>query len=357
MAFDQHFLKKGKSIPTAGDDSEKTSAGFDCNICLDYARDPVVTLCGHLYCWPCIYKWLNFQRASLASDLLPQCPVCKAEVSEKTLIPLYGGGKSLSEIEQGDKIIPPRPPARGIQGLMYMSNLNQQLTPPNPYQNPNDLPNHYASYEEDSSSVLFNSAATGVSPMIGKFGEMVYARKRQELNRWRRSDVVSITLIQVLSSPRCRYVRKLKQPRRKGGHTYSHIPGVHFATIQMISCMGGRISHASESVDLSVFDRLDEEVNSHQQRGSMQIALNVEKLSVETPLPKSQHSIPQRFKVMSAIPSPPNRYLNPDETKSSQTNQGQTKQQQQGTETDKPMRKAKATRNKEGPGFLCRESF
>ncbi|KAL2473628.1 E3 ubiquitin-protein ligase [Forsythia ovata] len=176
MAFDQHFLKKGKSIPTAGDDSEKTSAGFDCNICLDYARDPVVTLCGHLYCWPCIYKWLNFQRASLASDLLPQCPVCKAEVSEKTLIPLYGGGKSLSEIEQGDKIIPPRPPARGIQGLMYMSNLNQQLTPPNPYQNPNDLPNHYASYEEDSSSVLFNSAATGVSPMIGKFGEMVYAR-------------------------------------------------------------------------------------------------------------------------------------------------------------------------------------
>ncbi|KAL2524191.1 E3 ubiquitin-protein ligase RMA1 [Abeliophyllum distichum] len=176
MAFDQQFLKKWKSIPTAGDDSEKASAGFDCNICLDFARDPVVTLCGHLYCWPCIYKWLNFQSASLASDELPQCPVCKAEVSEKTLIPLYGGGKSRSEIEQGDKIIPPRPPARGIQGFTYLSNLNQQLTSPTPYQNPNDLPNHYASYEEDSSSILFNSAATGVSPMIGKFGEMVYAR-------------------------------------------------------------------------------------------------------------------------------------------------------------------------------------
>ncbi|KAL2457680.1 Glycine-rich protein [Forsythia ovata] len=32
----------------------------------------------------------------------------------------------------------------------------------------------------------------------------------------------------------------------------------------------------------------------------------------ETPLPKSHRSIPQRFKVMLSIPSPPNRYLNPD---------------------------------------------
>ncbi|VAI58924.1 unnamed protein product [Triticum turgidum subsp. durum] len=29
---------------------------FDCNICLDFAVEPVVTLCGHLYCWPCIYE-------------------------------------------------------------------------------------------------------------------------------------------------------------------------------------------------------------------------------------------------------------------------------------------------------------
>jgi|TARA_B110000977_G_scaffold188631_1_gene257137 E3 ubiquitin-protein ligase RNF5 len=29
---------------------------FECNICLELASDPVVTQCGHLYCWPCIYK-------------------------------------------------------------------------------------------------------------------------------------------------------------------------------------------------------------------------------------------------------------------------------------------------------------
>ncbi|CAH8279553.1 unnamed protein product [Arabidopsis lyrata] len=28
------------------------SGCFDCNICLETAHDPVVTLCGHLYCWP-----------------------------------------------------------------------------------------------------------------------------------------------------------------------------------------------------------------------------------------------------------------------------------------------------------------
>lgn len=29
---------------------------FSCNICYEIAANPVVTLCGHLYCWPCIYR-------------------------------------------------------------------------------------------------------------------------------------------------------------------------------------------------------------------------------------------------------------------------------------------------------------
>lgn len=42
-----------------GDDkgySDPMNAYFECNICLELAQDPVVTQCGHLYCWPCIYK-------------------------------------------------------------------------------------------------------------------------------------------------------------------------------------------------------------------------------------------------------------------------------------------------------------
>ncbi|CAN0221132.1 unnamed protein product, partial [Ectocarpus fasciculatus] len=29
---------------------------FECNICLDGVREPVVTRCGHLFCWPCLYR-------------------------------------------------------------------------------------------------------------------------------------------------------------------------------------------------------------------------------------------------------------------------------------------------------------
>ncbi|KEH39123.1 putative aminoacyltransferase, E1 ubiquitin-activating enzyme [Medicago truncatula] len=77
------------------------SSGFDCNICLENVQDPVVTLCGHLYCWPCIYKWLNTRNEK------SQCPVCKLEISESTLVPLYGRGKTTSTSK--GIVVPPRP--------------------------------------------------------------------------------------------------------------------------------------------------------------------------------------------------------------------------------------------------------
>lgn len=46
--------------PAAVDKSFKiiqdASNAFECNICLELSKDPVVTLCGHLYCWPCLYR-------------------------------------------------------------------------------------------------------------------------------------------------------------------------------------------------------------------------------------------------------------------------------------------------------------
>lgn len=172
-------MKGWESIPKGSAESEKTSSAcFDCSICLDFARDPVVTLCGHLYCWPCIYKWFDSQSAS---DERPQCPVCKAEISEKTMVPLYGRGQSLSESGPEAKVIPPRPPACGIRGLVDLFNPEQQLGyPRDSYQNQHHFPNPHASYGEDSSPQLFNlggTAAVSLShPTIGMFGEMVYAR-------------------------------------------------------------------------------------------------------------------------------------------------------------------------------------
>ena len=34
----------------------KGRAQFECNICFDAAKDPVVTQCGHLYCWSCLHQ-------------------------------------------------------------------------------------------------------------------------------------------------------------------------------------------------------------------------------------------------------------------------------------------------------------
>ena len=75
------------------------SGGFDCNICLDNATDPVVTLCGHLFCWPCIYKWIKPNNHKNCF-----CPVCKTSISRSSLVPIYAGS-SLRKLEN----IPQRP--------------------------------------------------------------------------------------------------------------------------------------------------------------------------------------------------------------------------------------------------------
>lgn len=64
---------------------------FECNICFDLAQDPIVTLCGHLFCWPCLYKWLHIHSHS------QECPVCKALIEEEKLVPLYGRGKNSTD--------------------------------------------------------------------------------------------------------------------------------------------------------------------------------------------------------------------------------------------------------------------
>jgi len=71
---------------------------FECNICLDTASDPVVTMCGHFYCWPCIAMWLE------RSD---QCPVCKSVISKEKIIPVYARGAERKDPREKD--IPHRP--------------------------------------------------------------------------------------------------------------------------------------------------------------------------------------------------------------------------------------------------------
>ncbi|KAK7336656.1 hypothetical protein VNO77_17202 [Canavalia gladiata] len=110
------------------DDVEKGSGNdgdfFDCNICLDLSRDPVVTCCGHLFCWPCLYRWLH-----LHSDA-KECPVCKGEVTLKSVTPIYGRGNNTRGHEEDSTLkIPPRPQARRVESLRQTIQRNAFALP------------------------------------------------------------------------------------------------------------------------------------------------------------------------------------------------------------------------------------
>ncbi|XP_037049416.1 E3 ubiquitin-protein ligase RNF185-like isoform X1 [Bradysia coprophila] len=103
---------------TDGDDKKDDSI-FECNICLDTAKDAVVSLCGHLFCWPCLHQWLETRPTRQL------CPVCKAAISKEKVIPLYGRG-STNQQDPRTKV-PPRPagqrvepePQPGFQGFGF----------------------------------------------------------------------------------------------------------------------------------------------------------------------------------------------------------------------------------------------
>ncbi|KAL3522265.1 hypothetical protein ACH5RR_015099 [Cinchona calisaya] len=191
MEFEEQLAQELKPMnPTSTTAAEKMSGCFDCSICLEFACDPVVTVCGHLYCWPCIYKWLEFQKSSLSSNDHSKCPVCKAKISHESVVPLYGRGRSLSEDDKVDKnstslnnVIPPRPNAFARQAQTITSStttLRRRLPSHNPYQNLQSLSYPAAATSEEAlSSALSNNLGSPSAichPIGGNYGEMVYAR-------------------------------------------------------------------------------------------------------------------------------------------------------------------------------------
>ncbi|CAK8575596.1 unnamed protein product [Lathyrus sativus] len=159
-----------KNWKTTTDSDRNSSAGFDCNICLECVQDPVVTFCGHLYCWPCIYKWIHIQT-SISSEYEekqnPQCPVCKSELSQSLLVPLYGRGQSTTKSEgktcQAGIFVPQRP----LGPRSYNTRTVSQ-----PYYHPrqfNSIPSSYP-------SPMFSTSGSSLDNSFGIFGEMIYAR-------------------------------------------------------------------------------------------------------------------------------------------------------------------------------------
>jgi hypothetical protein len=46
-----------KDLGGEGANDDDAKAAFECNICYEIPQEPVVTFCGHLYCWPCLYRY------------------------------------------------------------------------------------------------------------------------------------------------------------------------------------------------------------------------------------------------------------------------------------------------------------
>ncbi|XP_072971977.1 uncharacterized protein [Typha angustifolia] len=109
--------REPQSSSFSGSSSNNEAGSFECNICFELAQDPIVTLCGHLFCWPCLYKWLHLHAHS------QECPVCKAVVEEEKLVPLYGRGKTPSD-----------PRSKSIPGVQIPNRPTGQRpgTPPPP---------------------------------------------------------------------------------------------------------------------------------------------------------------------------------------------------------------------------------
>ncbi|XP_055318885.1 E3 ubiquitin-protein ligase RNF185-like isoform X2 [Sitodiplosis mosellana] len=95
------FGDTGKPNASDTNGSKKDDSMFECNICLDTAKEAVVSMCGHLFCWPCLHQWLETRPTRQL------CPVCKAAISKEKVIPLYGRGSTKEEDPRSK--VPPRP--------------------------------------------------------------------------------------------------------------------------------------------------------------------------------------------------------------------------------------------------------
>lgn len=169
---DLEFLDKNRSLSSTFHELETNSSSdaFECNICLDLVQDPVVTFCGHLYCWPCIYRWISSCNENPDPEQA-QCPVCKADVSEKTLIPLYGRGKVASENSHISHVIPHRPKC---EDAMLMRHVSSDFSRPS-YVQPSQ-PYYSGNNTSPMTFHLGGNATYEIDQTMGMFGEMVYAR-------------------------------------------------------------------------------------------------------------------------------------------------------------------------------------
>lgn len=111
------------SATSAAEGGHENCQAFTCNICTSPAKDPVVSFCGHLFCWPCLHRTIenepvkstssqSFNKSSGGKALKSiSCPVCQKPIDAEQIVPLYGRGSD-SVNDSRKTIAPPRPKGR-----------------------------------------------------------------------------------------------------------------------------------------------------------------------------------------------------------------------------------------------------
>jgi len=92
------------------DNSNLRPNAYACRICKELPTDPIATSCGHIFCWPCIYLWLQ--------NGPKPCPICKTNLNrDKNILSLYGtrfhmrptnGNDNVAKASTSNSVIPPR---------------------------------------------------------------------------------------------------------------------------------------------------------------------------------------------------------------------------------------------------------
>ena len=89
----------------------------ECPICLNNARLPIVTKCGHIFCWECIKGWVK-TKGKL------ECPICKDGIKLEEVIKLYSGDNEVKKGEVDDRPQQERIKPEVIQPNIYNRVLN-----------------------------------------------------------------------------------------------------------------------------------------------------------------------------------------------------------------------------------------
>ncbi len=89
----------------------------ECPICLNNARLPIVTKCGHIFCWECIKGWVN-TKGKL------ECPICKNGIKLEEVIKLYSGDNQVKKGEVDDRPQQERSKPEVVQKNIFNRVLN-----------------------------------------------------------------------------------------------------------------------------------------------------------------------------------------------------------------------------------------